>query len=209
MRKKSRQVEFGDIWRDGTTPDEAHESWGNRWVAWMYWVLALEDAARIIGEQVFHPEERRGEVIMPAVLSVRAMLLGYAIECALKCYWIKSGNKIVRAGKFVGVPGAGSEHNLARLAQIVGFGADTHELEVLTRLAKFIRFAGRYPVAKLPMDMMPRDVAGIGRIDVGFFSKADFRTCLSILNKVTSMISGKKARTFQPLGTLDYLVRRR
>lgn len=64
MCKRSHQVEFGDIWRDGKTPDEAHEYWGNHWMAWMYWVFALEDAARMIGEQAFHHEQREGKVVM-------------------------------------------------------------------------------------------------------------------------------------------------
>lgn len=176
-------------------------------MAWMYWVFVLEDAARMIGEQAFHREERNGQVVIPAVLSVRAMLLGYAIECALKCYWIKRGNKIVQAGKFVGVPGAGADHDLVRLSRIVGFRANSRETDVFTRLAKFIRFAGRYPIAKAPADMAPRNVASIGPVDVGFFSKADFRTCLSILNKLMIRISGKTRRTFQPLGTAHYLSR--
>lgn len=208
MRKRSYVVEFGNVWHDGKTPGEVQENWGNHWVAWMYWVVALEDAARIIGEKAFHREERKGEVVTPAVLSVRAMLLGYAVECALKCYWVKRGNKIIKAGKFVGVPGVRDGHNLVQLSQIVGFRANPREIDVLARLAKFIRFAGRYPVAKLPAEMAPRDVAGIGPVDVGFFSKADFRTCLSILNKIMSMVSGKKQRTFQPLGTPHYSVRR-
>jgi hypothetical protein len=53
--------------------------------------------------------------------------------------------------------------------------------------------------------MAPREVDGLGKIDIGLFSKADFRTCLSILNKLMTMISGKKRRTFQPLGALHYL----
>ncbi len=207
MPKRSLTVEFGDIWQDGQAPAEAHERWGNHWMAWMYWIFVLEDAARMIGEQSLHQEERSGHVVMPAVLSVRAMLLGYAIECALKCLWIKHGNKIVKAGKFVGVPGAGAGHDLVRLAKIVGFPANAREADVLMRLAKFIRFAGRYPIAKVPADMAPREVADIGPVDVGFFSKADFRTCLSILNKLMTMISGKKRHTFQPLGTPHHFMR--
>ena len=70
------------------------------------------------------------------------------------------------------------------------------EGDVLTRLAKFIRFAGRYPIAKNPEDMAPRETVGLGKIDIGFFSKADFRTSLSILNKLMSLISGKNDEPF-------------
>lgn len=207
MAKRSRTIEFGNIWEGGATPSAAHEFWGNHWMAWSWWVLTLEDAARMIGEQTFHNEPKKGHVVMPSVLAVRAMLLGYAIECAMKCYWLKLGNKIVKNGKFIGVPGAGDGHNLIKLSGIVGFPPTALETDVLTRLAKFIRFAGRYPIAKLPGDMAPHFHGDLEKVDVGFFSKADFRTCLSILNKLMSMISGKKCRTFQPLGTPHYFNR--
>src|SRR5260370_24395369 len=144
---------------------------------------------------------------MPAVLAVRAMLLGYGIECAMKCYWAKRGNKMVKNGSFIGVPGAGADHNLVQLGKIVGYKPTQRESDVLARLAKFIRFAGRYPISKRPEDMAPREIDGLGKIDIGYFSKADFRSCLSILNKLMTLISGKKRRTFHPLGTLDYITR--
>ena len=99
MAKSSRTIEFGNIWEDGSTPSASHERWGNHWMAWSFWAFTLEDAARIIGEQAFHNETKKGHVVMPSVLAVRAMLLGYAIECAMKCYWLKRG-KVVKNGKF-------------------------------------------------------------------------------------------------------------
>jgi hypothetical protein len=60
---------------------------------------------------------------MPAVLAFRGMLLGYAIECSMKCYWVRQGNKMVENGKFVVVKGAGGDHNLVQLAEAVGFKA--------------------------------------------------------------------------------------
>jgi hypothetical protein len=207
MPKRLPTIEFGEMWAKGETPSQNQERWGNHWMAWMYWIFTLEEAARMIGEQAYHYEERKGYVVMPAVLAVRAMLLGYAIECAMKCYWLRSGNRIIENGKFKGVTGAGADHNLVHLGKIVGFTPTQREADVLSRVSKFIRFAGRYPVAKRPDDMTPREVDGLGKIDIGFFSKADFRTCLSMLNKLMTLISGKKRRTFQPLGTLHYLVR--
>jgi len=161
----------------------------------------------MIGEQADHQVDSDGKLVMPAVLAVRALLLGYAIECAMKCYWVKCGNKMVKNGRFVGVPGASADHDLVRLGKVVGYRLTDRESDVIARLSKFIRFAGRYPIAKQPDDMTPREIDGLGKIDVGYFSKADFRTCLSILNKLMTLISGKKRRTFQPLGTLHYLIR--
>lgn len=195
------------MWAHGETEESNHERWGNHWMAWMYWIFVLEESARIIGERKSHEEDVDGQIVMPAVLAVRAMLTGYAIECALKCFWVKTGHPIVEKGKFIGVKGAGADHNLAQLAKVVGFTPNTRESDVFVRLSKFIRFAGRYPIAKLPKDMTPREIDGLGKLDVGYFSKADFRSCLSILNKIMTLISGKKRRTFQPIGTLDYFVR--
>jgi len=114
---------------------------------------------------------------------------------------------MVKNGSFVGVQGAGADHNLVQLGKVVGYKPTDRESDVLTRLSKFIRFAGRYPIAKRPDDMAPRDIDGLGKLDIGYFSKGDFRTCLSILNKLMTLISGKKRRTFQPLGTMHYFIR--
>jgi hypothetical protein len=43
---------------------------------------------------------------------------------------------------------------------------------MLSRLTKFARFAGRYPVSKLPSEMQPD---ALTQADAGFFSKQDFR----------------------------------
>ena len=83
MPKRPRRIEFGDIWEDGETPSQNQERWGNHWMAWMYWIFVLEDAARMIGEQSHQHVDSDGQLVMPAVLAVRAMLLGYAIECAM------------------------------------------------------------------------------------------------------------------------------
>ena len=86
MLKRPRRIEFGDMWGDGDTPSQNHVRWGNHRVAWSYWIFVLEDAARIIRERSQHHLDDDGELVVPAVPAVRAMLLGYAIECAMKCY---------------------------------------------------------------------------------------------------------------------------
>jgi hypothetical protein len=161
----------------------------------------------MIGEQAHHHVDRDGQTVMPAVLAVRATLLGYAIDCGVKCYWVKQGNKMVKNGKFIGVPGAGADQDLVQLARIVGYKPTRRDSEVLAQLSKFIRFAGRYPIAKHLQEMAPRIIDGLGKLNFGYFSKADFRTCLSVLNKLMTLISGKKRRSFQPLGTRHYLNR--
>lgn len=130
---------------------------------------------------------------MPAAFTVRAMLIGYAIECALKGLWVKKGNRIVHCGKYIRVPHT-HDYDLVELSRQVGFSPSKLETEVLTRLSKFVTFAGRYPIAKTPDVMRPYQLDGIGPVDVSFFSKRDFRTANSILNKIVSLISGKKRR---------------
>jgi hypothetical protein len=188
---RTRATELGDFWRVGA-PDSSHELLGNAWWAWMVWVFTLEETAECIGQNYSHIK-RSGEVVMPLALCVRAMLLGYAIECALKGLWVKSGHKIVAVGKYVGVAGT-KDHDLTQLARAVGFSPTAAEANVLRRLSKFVRFAGRYPVSRTPGEMRPYEVSAIGKIDVAFFSKQDFRTAKSTLNKIISRISGKKRR---------------
>lgn len=159
----------------------------------MAWAFTLEEAAADIGQRSSHIENRNGEVVMPLVLCVRAMLLGYAIECALKGVWVKNGNKIVMNARYVGVTGA-KDHNLIQLSKAAGFSPTIVETDVLQHLSKFVRFAGRYPVAKTPDEMRPLEIPVIGKVDVGFFSKRDFRTAQSALNKIICKISGKKRR---------------
>ncbi len=195
--KRTLTTEFGDFWHRGS-PSSVHERLGNAWWAWMAWVFTLEEAAAYIGQRLSHIEGRNGEVVMPLTLCVRAMLLAYAIECALKGLWVRNGNKIVMGGRYVGVTGA-KDHDLMQLSKAAGFLPTMAETEVLQRLSKFVRFAGRYPVAKTPDEMRPQGVSLIGKIDVGFFSKRDFRTTQSTLNKIVSQISGKKRRAVPPL----------
>jgi hypothetical protein len=190
--KGIRATEFGDFWRVGS-PSSAHERLGNAWWAWLVWVLTLEETAECIGQSYSHIQARSGGVVMPLTLCVRAMLLGYAIECALKGLWVKGGNKIVAGGKYIGVTGA-KDHDLAQLAKAVGFSLTVAESDVLQRLSKFVRFAGRYPVARTSDEMRPHAVSVIGKVDVGFFSKHDFRIAKSALNKIICRISGKKRR---------------
>ncbi|MGO8945162.1 MAG: hypothetical protein ACLQJ7_15995 [Syntrophobacteraceae bacterium] len=187
QRKKMR-TEFGNVY-NATDPCVMHERIGNLWLAWLGWVFVLEDAEVYLGEQEAH-REHKGEVVMPMLLCVRAMLLGYAIECALKALWVRKGNKLIRDGKYRGVTGA-KDHNLPQLGQAAGFIPTPTEDDVLRRLSKFSQFAGRYPVGKTADEMKP-DV--LTNADVGFFSKKDFRTAESILNKVVTATSGKKRR---------------
>jgi len=189
-QRKKMTTEFGSVW-DATDPAGMHERIGNLWLVWIGWVHVLEDAELCLGEREFH-HEQKGEVVMPMILCVRAMLLGYAIECALKALWVRKGNKLISNGKYRGVTGA-KDHNLPQLAQAAGFIPTTTEGDVLRRLSQFSQFAGRYPVGKTPDDMRPDSLT---KADVGFFSKRDFRTGESVLNKVVSAVSGKKRRAF-------------
>jgi hypothetical protein len=183
-------TEFGNVW-DESDPAGVHERIGNAWLAWLAWVIVLEDAEMYLGQRAVH-REHKGTVVMPMVLCVRAMLLGYAIECALKALWLTKGNKLIRDGKYRGVTGA-NDHNLPQLAQAAGFIPTTSEADVLRRLSRFSQFAGRYPVGKTASDLKPDDLT---KQDVGFFSRNDFRTAESILNKTVSAATGKKRRAF-------------
>lgn len=188
LKKHLPRTEFGDFWQEGN-PVDVHELLGNAWWAWLAWVLTLEQAARYIGERARYKAAER-QVVMPMVLCVRAMLLGYAIECSLKGLWVRQGNRIIENGRYVGIPGV-PDHDLLRLATAVGFSPTAAERDVLQHLTKFIRFAGRYPVAKTADANLPKRQQNGPAIDIAYFSKQDFRRCITILNKVARQASGK------------------
>lgn len=190
-RQRQRTTEIGSVW-DASDPVGAHARLGNLWLLWLGWVFTLEEAEVWLGQRAVHRDLPNGDVVMPQVLCVRAMLLGYALECAFKALWLKRGNVLIRDGRYVGVKGA-QDHNLLQLARASGFLPSAKETDVLTRLSKFARFAGRYPVGKAPDEAKPD---GLTQEDVGFFSRMDFRVAESLLNKVVSATSGKKRRGF-------------
>lgn len=189
-QRKRITTEFGSVW-DGSDPAGVYERIGNAWLAWLAWAIVLEDAEVYLGQRAVH-REHKGEVVMPMLLCVRAMLLGYAIECALKALWLRMGNKLIRDGRYRGVTGA-NDHNLPQLARAARFTPTATEADVLRRLSRFSQFAGRYPVGKTATDMKPDDLTNA---DVGFFSKKHFRMAESILNKVISATTGKRRRAF-------------
>ena len=86
--RSTKRTEFGNVW-DERGPSGMLGQWGNRWIAWMWWVFVLWEAEVWLGERAVHYKGRDGEEVMPALLAVRAMLLGYAVECALKALWVR------------------------------------------------------------------------------------------------------------------------
>jgi hypothetical protein len=190
--KTKRTTEWGDWFHDGD-PDATHERLGNAWWAWMFWVFILEQSADYIWERSFYTRLRSGQLRMPMALCVNAMLLGYAIECALKALWVRKGNALVKDGKFLGVKRT-RNHDLVQLAAAVGFQLDSSEQRVLLHFSKAAMFAGRYPIAKSAGAMMPFVDDTLGKSDVGYFSSNEFRTATSVINKILRQVSGKKRR---------------
>lgn len=190
-RRPERTTDFGSIW-DDDDPVAMHERFGNLWLSWVAWSITLEHAEITLGLHASHSRGSKGKVVMPMMLAVRAMLLGYSLECLFKALWLRNGNELVRDGRYIGVKGA-NDHDLVQLARASKFSPTPNELAVLKRLTNFLRFAGRYPVGKTAGDMRPDELT---QSDVGFFSKREFRTAESLLNKVGSAVSGKKRNPF-------------
>jgi hypothetical protein len=190
-RQKKMVPEFGQIWKP-STPAQSHQRFGNLWLSWVFWMSALDEAQMCLGDRGTHRKGKNGEIVMPTILAVRAMLLAYAVECGLKALWLRKGNQLIVGGKYRRVKGA-QDHNLVQLAKVVGFTVSQTDEIVLKRLTRFALFAGRYPVSKTPNDMEPDTLT---QADAGFLSKQDFRTAESLVTKVNAAISGKKRSPF-------------
>jgi hypothetical protein len=172
-------------------PQDLYDDIGNNPHAWLTWVETLTRSAKAIRANTKRGTLPDGTDLMPTELAVYAMLLGYAIECALKGLWVQQGNRIVANGKFIG----GSrmkDHQLDRLAKLVGVTLDESELDALERLSAFVLFAGRYPIGLRASQMQPRSVAGQGVTAVGYFSSEDFNTAERVLNRLTTSLRLKR-----------------
>jgi hypothetical protein len=71
------------------------------------------------------------------------MLLGFGVENLLKGWHVASGQKMASGGKLKKTKGR--PHDLAKLAESVGFPISEDEHIWLRRLSYFSRFMGRYP----------------------------------------------------------------
>jgi hypothetical protein len=171
-----------------------HEITGNNPNAWYSWVETLTRAAnRVREDDTQLPSLPGGEEGMFAINAVYAMLLGYAIECALKGLWVAAGNKIVENGQYSGVRNIGP-HELGKLARVVtalpvAVRVSAAELNVLDRLSAFILFAGRYPISKKPEAMAPIKVPGRGKQVPHVFLREDFRITRLMLNRFSTALN--------------------
>jgi hypothetical protein len=86
------------------------------------------------------PDE--GKILWPEL-----MLRGFAIECLLKALYLKRGNKLAVAGKYVGVKGA-AEHDLVQLSDAVCVRLTPAQRDVLKRLSIVMTAGGRYPIPR-------------------------------------------------------------
>lgn len=170
---------------------ELHEITGNNSRAWYAWVETLTQA----GVRVRNDSEARlpdGTELMLATNGVYAMLLGYAIECALKGLWVGAGNKLVEHGRYVRIKGAGN-HQLGQLARVVGKAVgrpvSVEELNVLDRLSAFVLFAGRYPIPLNAEQMAPVNVPGRGKQVPHVFLGEDFRVAEALLNEFSTALN--------------------
>lgn len=105
--------------------DSAKNEALNNHLAWKLIAKNLNDSSNIISEN-------------KNLIHVSTMLKGMCIECLLKCYYIKSGNKINEKNKL------NSGHNLEILANQVKFQLTEKEKKLLQKLSFFIE-RGRYP----------------------------------------------------------------
>jgi hypothetical protein len=170
----------------GLSVKALHEDVGNRADAWLVSVTTLRDAAKRL-KSVESATLPGGTELMVGTDAVFTMLLGYAVECALKGLWVDSGHKLVSGGKFKRIPGI-SDHDLHGLAMKVGVEASADELDALRRLTPFVRFAGRYPVPIHAAEMSPRRVPGRGTTVPHFYSREDMATAERLLNRLTTRL---------------------
>jgi len=145
---------------------ELFEKTANDAVAWLDSAEGLAAAA----EAVKRDDDNTGgaRVLADAGTLTRkrgvyAMLLGYAIECALKGLLAKAGNKL---GTSTGtLEPRFKTHKLADVANAAGVSVSAAEKETLTWLWCYIEYMGRYDESTRPDFVKADAMLKIGLID--------------------------------------------
>lgn len=164
---------------------------GNNPNAWYASVELLTQAAKRVRYNARPLTMPEGDEGMFAINGVYAMLLGYAIECALKGLWVKGGKTIAKDGKLLRIRGVGN-HQVGQLArkvqEVIELRIEDVELDVLDRISAFVRFAGRYPIPITAEEMKAQRVPAGGTQVPGFFTAEDFRVAELLLNRFTTSL---------------------
>jgi hypothetical protein len=165
---------------------------GNNPNGWYASVELLAQAAKRVRYESVPAGLPGGEEGMFSINAVYAMLLGYAIECALKGLWVKAGNAIAKDGKLVRIRGVGN-HQIGQLLRKVqegtNLGVSDLELNVLDRISAFVLFAGRYPIPTTAAEMKAQRVPTGGTQAPGFFTQDDFRVAEMLLNRFKTALT--------------------
>jgi hypothetical protein len=117
--------------------------------AWEFSANDLLDAAALLRNMNRQPENHviHEEGKEAAILPPELMLRGMALEAYFKAIWVKRGNELVKSHKFVGVPGVKS-HDLVKLSEVLSLPISPKHRELLSRLSRYVEYAGRYPISK-------------------------------------------------------------
>jgi hypothetical protein len=114
------------------------ESWlgeqGNSWEPWAGSAERLLKAARVLKQQT------GGDL-----WGIELMLQGYALENLLKSWYLKKGGQLYDSeGRFL-LRRKAKSHNLIALVNAMEYPLETRFHEIVDRLTRFVRWAGRYP----------------------------------------------------------------
>jgi hypothetical protein len=144
-----------------------HEATGNQWAAWALVAHNLLAASRLLKSHRDRFDASRlkvGDDIPDegVVLAPELMLRGMTVEALLKCVWAKRGKRLVDHGSYIGVPGTGS-YNLVQLADALSLLLSDEERHLMSRLSRYVEYAGRYPIPKKAERLRPERVPSGGR----------------------------------------------
>lgn len=131
------------------TLGEEFQGTANEPLAWFYTAEALASTAHTVKKS---DDEKGGGALledfgqMTRTRGIYAMLLGYAVECAIKGLYVKAGNEMAGPnGVLHHIPGFKS-HNLRMMATTGKLNLSDNELKALDWLSGYIKHLGRYPI---------------------------------------------------------------
>ena len=169
----------------------AFESSGRNPLAWEASARNLIDAANAVKAKVidFSP-------MMHSLEAVQAMLVGYALECLLKGMWIKNNKawldehkefSLTKDGKYQRIPGT-NDHQLIQLADAANVELSADERALLGRLTAFILYAGRYPIATTPEQMLAKKTPAGAVVSPKFISREELELAEQLCSRLSQEV---------------------
>ncbi|MGO9620239.1 MAG: hypothetical protein ACLPT6_02390 [Desulfobaccales bacterium] len=173
----------------------------NDWREWQSEASSLRRAAQILRQEAQRnwDDKRRSEAMdkgtynfPPDLVGVIALLNGLAIENLLKGLWVKTNNPVVVVnGNLINELKTHKVITLIKDVNLKGvkFTLSDEERDLMVRLEKYVKWAGRYPIPKHSQELDPQPLQDGTKFPLCFRFNYDENLISSIIKRLETLLN--------------------